>query len=282
MKILYKLLLVVIIITLHSCSKDKKEISQIKETNQEMEMISTYKDAVEIMNDGDYFYAAKKFLESELLFPQSDWAPKSAIMASYAYYVDGYYDEAIFNLERYIKTYPRDKRLDYAHFLLAMCHYQTIVDEKKDLQPLITAKNKFQFVINNYPNTDFSLDSKFKIDLINDILASKEMYLGRHYIKKEKWIPAINRFKNILKNYETTIYTEEAIHRLVEIHYHIGLLEESKKYANLLGYNYQSSDWYKKSYKLFNKNYKTQKLQQTVQKNKKEKNGIIEKFKKLF
>jgi outer membrane protein assembly factor BamD len=282
MKILYKLLLVVIIITLHSCSKDKKEISQIKEINQEMEMISTYRDAVEIMNDGDYFYAAKKFLESELLFPQSDWAPKSAIMASYAYYVDGYYDEAIFNLERYIKTYPRDERLDYAHFLLAMCHYQTIVDEKKDLQPLITAKNKFQFVINNYPNTDFSLDSKFKIDLINDILASKEMYLGRYYIKKEKWIPAINRFKNILKNYETTIYTEEAIHRLVEIHYHIGLLEESKKYANLLGYNYQSSDWYKKSYKLFNKNYKTQKLQQTVQKNKKEKNGIIEKFKKLF
>jgi outer membrane protein assembly factor BamD len=282
MKILYKLLLVVIIITLHSCSKDKKEISQIKEINQEMEMISTYRDAVEIMNDGDYFYAAKKFLESELLFPQSDWAPKSAIMASYAYYVDGYYDEAIFNLERYIKTYPRDKRLDYAHFLLAMCHYQTIVDEKKDLQPLITAKNKFQFVINNYPNTDFSLDSKFKIDLINDILASKEMYLGRYYIKKEKWIPAINRFKNILKNYETTIYTEEAIHRLVEIHYHIGLLEESKKYANLLGYNYQSSDWYKKSYKLFNKNYKTQKSQQTVQKNKKEKNGIIEKFKKLF
>ncbi len=282
MKILYKLLLVVIIITLHSCSKDKKEISQIKENSQEMEMISTYRDAVEIMNDGDYFYAAKKFLESELLFPQSDWAPKSAIMASYAYYVDGYYDEAIFNLERYIKTYPRDERLDYAHFLLAMCHYQTIVDEKKDLQPLITAKNKFQFVINNYPNTDFSLDSKFKIDLINDILASKEMYLGRYYIKKEKWIPAINRFKNILKNYETTIYTEEAIHRLVEIHYHIGLLEESKKYANLLGYNYQSSDWYKKSYKLFNKNYKTQKSQQTVQKNKKEKNGIIEKFKKLF
>ena len=278
MKILYKLLLVVIFITLQSCSKDKKEISQIKETNQEMEMISTYTEALNNINRGDYFYAAKKFLESELLFPQSDWAPKSALMASYAYYIDGYYPEAIFNLERYIKTYPKDKRLDYAHFLLAMSHYQTIADEKKDLEPLITAKNKFEFVVKNYPNTDFALDSKFKINLIDDILASKEMYLGRFYIKKEKWIPAINRFKNILNNYETTIYAEEAIHRLVEIHYRIGLLEESKKYANLLGYNYLSSDWYKRSYKVFNKSYKTK----IIKKDKKEKKGIIKKFRKLF
>ena len=278
MKILYKLLLVVIFITLQSCSKDKKEISQIKETNQEMEMISTYTEALNNINRNEYFYAAKKFLEAELLFPQSDWAPKSALMASYAYYIDGYYTEAIFNLERYIKTYPKDKRLDYAHFLLAMSHYQTIVDEKKDLEPLITAKNKFEFVVKNYPNTDFALDSKFKINLIDDILASKEMYLGRFYIKKEKWIPAINRFKNILNNYETTIYAEEAIHRLVEIHYRIGLLEESKKYANLLGYNYLSSDWYKRSYKVFNKSYKTK----IIKKDKKEKKGIIKKFRKLF
>ena len=278
MKILYKLLLVVIFITLQSCSKDKKEISPIKETNQEMEMISTYTEGLNNINSGEYFYAAKKFLESELLFPQSDWAPKSALMASYAYYIDGYYPEAIFNLERYIKTYPKDKRLNYAHFLLAMSHYQTIVDEKKDLEPLITAKNKFEFVVKNYPNTDFALDSKFKINLIDDILASKEMYLGRFYIKKEKWIPAINRFKNILNNYETTIYAEEAIHRLVEIHYRIGLLEESKKYANLLGYNYLSSDWYKRSYKVFNKSYKTK----IIKKDKKEKKGIIKKFRKLF
>jgi outer membrane protein assembly factor BamD len=278
MKILYKLLLVVIFITFQSCSKDKKEISQIKETNQEMEMISTYTEGLNNINRGEYFYAAKKFLESELLFPQSAWAAKSALMASYAYYIDGYYPEAIFNLERYIKTYPKDKRLNYAHFLLAMSHYQTIVDEKKDLEPLITAKNKFEFVVKNYPNTDFALDSKFKINLINDILASKEMYLGRFYIKKEKWIPAINRFKNILNNYETTIYAEEAIHRLVEIHYRIGLLEESKKYANLLGYNYLSSDWYKRSYKVFNKSYKTK----IIKKDKKEKKGIIKKFRKLF
>jgi outer membrane protein assembly factor BamD len=186
MKNLYKfLLLIVIFISLQSCAKEK-EVQNIKEIDQEQEMISTYKEAVEYVNKGDNFYAAKKFLEAELLFPKSEWAPKSALMASYSYYHDNYYTEAIFNLERYIKTYPKDKSLAYAHFLLAMCHYESILDEKKDLAPLILGKEKFQFVILNYPNTDFALDSKYKIELINDVLASKEMYLGRHYIKKEK------------------------------------------------------------------------------------------------
>ena len=275
MKFLYKLAILLIFFTSQACLKKEIEVSQIKENNQELEMISSYQEAMKNMNDKDYFYAAKKFLESEILFPQSDWAPKSALMASYSYYADNYYSEAIFNIERFIKTYPKDKRMDYAHFLLAMCFYETIVDEKKDLEPLIDAKKEFEFVMLNYPNTDFALDSEFKIGLINDILASKEMYLGRHYIKKEKWIPAINRFKYIIQNHEDTIYVEEAIHRLVEIHYKIGLVEESKKYASLLGYNYLSGEWYKKSYNLFNKNYKIIKI-------KKEKKGMFKKFKKLF
>ena len=277
MKLLYNLALVLIFFSLISCSKDKKEVSLIKEVNQELEMISAYEEGMVYLENNDTFNASKKFLEAELLFPQSDWAPKSALMASYAYYLQDYYSEATFNLERFIKTYPEDKRISYAHYLLAMCYYEEIVDEKKDLRPLLIAKDKFEFVIDNYPNTDFGLDSQFKIDLINDILASKEMYLGRHYIKKEKWIPAINRFKNVIVNYETTIYAEEALHRLVEIHYRIGLVSESKKYANLLGYNYLSSEWYKKSYKVFNKNYKTK-----VFKKSKEKRKIIKRFKKLF
>jgi len=275
MKFLYKLAILLIFFTSQSCSKKEIEVSQIKENSQESEMISSYIEAMKNMNDGDYFYAAKKFLDSEILFPQSDWAAKSALMASYAYYTDNYYSEAIFNIERFIKTYPKDKRMDYAHFLLAMCFYETIVDEKKDLEPLMDAKKEFEFVISNYPNSDFALDSEFKIGLINNILASKEMYLGRHYIKKEKWIPAINRFKNVIQKNEDTIYVEEAIHRLVEIHYKIGLVEESKKYASLLGYNYLSGKWYKKSYNLFNKNYKIIKI-------KKEKKGMFKKFKKLF
>jgi outer membrane protein assembly factor BamD len=277
MKLLYNLALVLIFFSLISCSKDEKEVSLIKEVNQELEMISAYEEGMAYLENNDTFNASKKFLEAELLFPQSDWAPKSALMASYAYYLQDYYSEATFNLERFIKTYPEDKRISYAYYLLAMCYYEEIVDEKKDLRPLLIAKEKFEFVIDNYPNTDFGLDSQFKIDLITDILASKEMYLGRHYIKKEKWIPAINRFKNVIVNYETTIYAEEALHRLVEIHYRIGLVSESKKYANLLGYNYLSSEWYKKSYKVFNKNYKTK-----VFKKAKEKRKIIKRFKKLF
>ena len=278
MKILIKLVLLLIIVVPISCAKDGKEKSLIKEIDQESEMISAYQEGITSLEVGVPFYAAKKFLEAELLFPQSDWAPKSALMAAYSYYIQDYYTQAIFNLERFILTYPKDNRMDYVHYLLAMCYYENIEGEKKDLQALIIAKKEFIFVIDNYPSTDFALDAKFKIDLINDVMASKEMYLGRHYIKKEKWIPAINRFKNILNDYDTTIYSEEAIHRLVEIHYKIGLEDEAKKYANLLGYNYLSSEWYKRSYKIFNKKYKIQKIKSS----KKEKNGLIEKFKNFF
>ena len=279
MKFIIKLSAVLFLLfALQACSKNEKEISLIKEIDQEQEMISTYKEAFEALQKGDTYYAATKFLESELLFPQSDWAPKSALMAAYSYYLQDYYSEAIFNLERYLNTYPNDTRASYGHFLLAMCYYEKIVDEKKDLAPLVQAKKTFKFVIDNYPNTDFAIDSKFKVDLINDIMASKEMYIGRHYIKKQKWIAAINRFKTIIQEYETTIYVEESIHRLVEIYYYLGLLDESKKYAKLLGYNYGSSNWYKASYKLFNKNYETK----VIKIDKKEKKRMLKKFKKLF
>ena len=275
MKFLYKVILLLVFVSLQSCSKDEKQISQIKKISQEDEMIQAYREGVNYLEDGDAFYAAKKFLEAELSYPQSQWASKSALMAAYAYYIQDYYPEALINLERFLKTYPKDSRMDYVHYLIALCHYENIEGEKKDLKPLITAKNKFNFIVINYPSTDFALDSRFKIDLINDILASKEMYLGRHYIKKEKWIAAINRFKIILNDYETTIFSEEAIHRLVEIHYKIGLEDEAKKYAMLLGYNYLSGEWYKKSYKIFNSKYNNQKIE-------KDKNGLIKKFKKLF
>ena len=146
------------------------------------------------------------------------------------------------------------------------------------MEPLIRAKKKFEFIVEEYPDTDFALDATFKIGLIEDIMAAKEMYIGRHYIKKGKWIPAINRFKIVLNDYGTTIFVEEALHRLVEIHYKIGLTEEANKYASLLGYNYQSSKWYEESYRVFNKNYQVK----IKNKKKKSKNFIIRKFKSLF
>ena len=263
---------------LSSCSKDKKEVSLIKESRQDLEMISAYREAYKALSQGDPYFAAQKFLEAELLYPQSQWASKSALMASYSYYMQNYYTEALSNLERYIKTYPTDKNLAYAHYLIAMCFYETIENEKKDSKPLIDAKEKFSFIVDNYPNTDFALDSKFKLGLIENILASKEMYIGRHYIKKEKWIAAMNRFQTVVKEYDQTVFVEEALHRLVEINYKLGLIEESEKYANVLGYNYLSSRWYKRTYKVFNKDYSSQ-VQRAIKKDKK---GVLDKFKKLF
>ena len=266
------------IIFLVSCSQKQNEVSLIKEVDQQAELVTTYSEAMENLKKGDTFFAANKFLEAELLFPQSDWAPKSALMAAYSYYLQDYYSKSIFNLERFISTYPKDKRMPYAYYLLAMCYYENIEDEKRDLLPLLKSKKLFEQIILEYPKTDFALDAKFKIDLINDIVASKEIYIGRHYVKKEKWIAAINRFKNVVENYDTTIYVEEALHRLVEIYYRIGLINESAKYAKVLGYNYGSSEWYKQSYAIFDKEYSKINNQTTS----KEKKGIIKKFKKLF
>ncbi len=273
-----KIIFWVCLLLISSCANEEKRISKIKEIDQNKEMVMTYREAYEALDKNDIYFAAKKFLEAELLYPQSVWAPKSALMASYSYYLQNYYAEALSNLERYLRTYPTDPNQAYAHFLIAMCYYETIEDEKRDSAPLIQAKNKFNFIIKEYPNTDFALDARFKLDLIRDIMASKEMYLGRHYIKKEKWIPAIKRFQYVISEYDQTVFVEEAIHRLVEINYKIGLLDESQKYANLLGYNYLSSEWYKKSYKIFNKDYSLEKRKLI----KKEKRGVIKRFKKLF
>ena len=277
---MFKIRIILILSTLVfliSCSKEEEKIKLIKEQSQSEEMISAYKEGMNFLDSGDYFAAGKKFLEVEVLLPQSQWAPKSVLMASYSYYLQDYYSLAIENLKRYFKTYPKDRNMAYAHYLLAMCYYETIEGEKKDLAPLILSKKELLFIIENFPDTDYAYDAKFKIDLINDVLAAKEVYIGRHYINKKKWIPALNRFKNVLNNYETTDHVEEAIHRLVEIYYILGLEKESLKYAALLGYNYNSGEWYKETYKIFNKKYKV-----SIPKNKKENSNILSKIKSLF
>ena len=245
-------------------------------TDQEI-AISIYYQAVEALEEGAAFYAAKKFKEVESLMPQDKWASKASLMASYSEYSRNAYSNAIFNLERHMKYYPADKNIPYAHYLIAMCYYEQILDEKKDLKPLLKAKEKFEFVMQMYPNTDYATDARFKIDLIIDQLAAKEMSIARYYMKTEKWIPALNRLKIVVDQYDKTIFVEEALHRLVEIYYRLGLLEEAKRAASILGYNYRSGDWYKRSYKVFNKKYKSKKNQ-----NKKEMGLIRKKIKSLF
>ena len=264
-----------------SCTKDIERSSVLKEKSLDLQVKEAYMEGIKSLESGDVLFAAKKFNEVEILYPQSELAPKASLMAAYSYYVDDYYGDTIAELERFLNVYKNHKNTDYAYYLLGISYYEQIVDEQKDTKSILKSKEYFTFIINNFPNTEYSIDARFKLDLINDILSAKEMYVGRYYFNKKKWIPAINRFKIVVNEYNTTIYVEEALHRLVEIHYLLGLKEESRKYAKLLGYNYQSSEWYEESYALFDKKYKKR---AKLKNNKKEKkiNKIVDKFKSLI
>ena len=275
------LVCIIILILFGSCSKEVSKETLIKQKSLELQVEEAYKEGMEALNNGDVLFAAKKFNEAEILFPQADSAPQSALMAAYSYYTQDYYGDAIAELKRFLKVYPAHKDLGYVYYMLAICYYEQIVDEKKDLQSIINAKENFNIIIKNYPNSEYAIDAEFKIDLIDDILAAKEMYLGRYYYDRKKWIPAINRFREIIDNYDTTIYAVEALHRLVEVHYTIGLIDEAEKYAQLLGYNYQSSKWYENSYSLFDKTYEKRKKERFKTYKKKSK-GLIKKFKTLL
>ena len=279
MSFFLKYFLILILILNVSCKSNKSEdLSVISEKEIDLQMIDSYKEGLEFLEKGDGLSASNKFNEAEMLYPQSIWASRSSLMSAYSLYTSMYFIDAIDELERFFKVYPNHEREAYAYYLMAICYYDQIIDEKKDLGPIVNAKTNFEYIINNYPKSDFALDAELKLEAIKEILASKEMYTARYYFEKEKWIPAINRYKNILENYETTIFAEEALHRLVEIHYKLGLENEAKKYAVLLGYNYQSSEWYEESYKIFNKNYKKKSLRDK----KSLKKSTLEKLKSLI
>lgn len=277
---LKKIIIILFFFSFTSCVNnfEKEVIEVIPNNDLESEMIEAYNEGIQALKSGDNQYASKKFNEAEFLFPQSEWAPKALLMSAYAYWSQQYYSSAINELERFIEIYPTNENLDYAYYLMAMSYYESIADEKKDLKSILKSKKYFQILVKKFPKTDYSLDAKYKLDLIQDFLAAKELFIARHYIKKQKWIAAINRLKNIVNHFETTIYIEEALHRLVEIHYKIGLENEAKKYAQTLGYNYETSKWYKESYRIFNKDYK----EITNSKKEKKKRNLIEKIKSFF
>ncbi|WP_075534286.1 outer membrane protein assembly factor BamD [Candidatus Pelagibacter communis] len=246
-------IIVFYLIIFSACSKNDKEIIyQPLEKNNPYEL---YKEGLAAFEINDFFFANKKFSDAELNFEQVEFAAKSAIMSIFSLYGLNFYEEATENLDRYFKTYPADKNIIYAHFLQAVIYFEQISDEKKDLKPLLQAEEKINFFLENYPNTEYAIDLKFKKDLIQNQIAAKELYVAKYYISIKKWIPAIQRLKIIINKYDKTIFVEEALHRLVEIHYHLGLENEAKKYANILGYNYNSSQWFEQSYKILNKNY---------------------------
>ena len=209
--------------------------------------------------------------------PQTQWAAKSALMSSYCLYSMNFYDEAILNLKRFIKIYPADKNIDYAYYLISIIYYEQILDENKDIEPLLLSKESIEVFLDKYPNTDYAMDLRFKLDLIINQMAAKEISIARYYMKNEKWIPAINRLKTVVEKYDKTIFVEEALYRLVEIYYRIGLEEEAKASAALLGYNYNSSEWYEKSYKIFNKKYEVLKENKDS-----EKKSLVNRIKKIL
>ena len=249
----FRLVLILgIIFTLFSCSKEKELYEPTKKVNPYV----LYEEGLEAFDRNDFFFASKKFSEAELNFEKVELAAKSSIMSSFSLYGINFYDDAIENLKRYLKNYPSDKNVIYAHYLLAIIYFEQISDEKKDLKPLLLADEKIDFFIKNYPDTDYSIDLKFKKDLIQNQLAAKELFVAKYYITTKKWVPAIKRLKIIVEKYDQTVFIEEALHRLVEIHYHLGIEKEAKYYANILGYNYNSSEWFEQSYKVLNKDYK--------------------------
>ncbi len=255
------------------CSK-KEEISLKPANDKESYVI--YADALDQMNKGEFFYAAQRFAEAEKILPKIEHSAKALLMSSFCYYTINFHDDAISSLNYFLKKYPADKNIQYASYLVALSNYEQILDEKKDIEPLLKTKKIIEDYVEKYPDTDYSLDLKFKLGLIQNQLAAKEIYIAKYYIRTQKWIPAINRLKVVVNDYAETIFIEEALHRLVEIYYNLGLIKEAKKTAKILGYNYNSSKWYENSYSLLNKDY--EKKQKNLEKNLKEKEqGLVRK-----
>ncbi len=269
---MYRKLIIILFFSLVLTACSKKEVI-VKPPNVE-QSYKIYEEGLSAMKKNDFFFAAKKFSEAEKILPQIEDSAKALLMSGFCYYSINFYDEAIFALESYLKKYPASKDLEYVSYLHALTHYEQILDEKRDLGPLLTSKKIIQDYIRKYPNNEYSLDLKFKLDLIQNQLAAKEVYVAKYYIKTQKWIPAINRLKNVVNFYDETVYIEEALHRLVEIYYNLGLIEEAEKIAKTLGYNYNSSEWYENSYALLNKDYIKEKKLLTNQAKNKE-SGLI-------
>ncbi len=259
-----------LIFVIFGCSKNNEIDYNPK---SKINAYEVYKEGLEAFDRNDFFYASKKFSEAELNFDRVELAAKSAVMSSFSLYGINFYSDAVENLERYLKTYPSDKHVIYAHYLLAIIYFEQISDEKKDLKPLLEANKRIDYFIKKYPGTEYALDLKFKKDLIQNQLAAKELFVAKYYISIQKWAPAISRLKVIVEKYDKTIFIEEALHRLVEVHYHIGLEDEANNYAKILGYNYNSSEWFEQSYKILNKDYKIKKIEK-----KKEDKNIFEKI----
>jgi outer membrane protein assembly factor BamD len=221
-----------------------------REVYVEREVGDLYNSAVNALEAGSWTESAKLFDEVERQHPYSVWATKAQLMAGYAYYEGNRYDEAVLSLNRFIQLHPGHRDVPYAHYLKALCYYEQISDVARDQQMTERALEALEEIVRRYPDSKYARDARLKIDLTRDHLAGKEMAVGRYYLTRQHYLAAVNRFRRVVDNYQTTTHVPEALHRLVEAYTAIGLEDEARKAAAVLGHNYPGSEWYVDSYSL--------------------------------
>lgn len=210
-----------------------------------------YNKAAALLDRGMYTEAARGFEDVDREYPYSQWATKAQMMSGYAYYKKLRYDDAILSLDRFIELHPSDENIAYAWYLKALCYYEQITDVRRDQQMTQLALENLRQVVSRFPDSKYARDASLKIDLTMDHLAGKEMEIGRYYLYRKKYQAAINRFQRVVNDYQTTTHVPEALHRLTEAYMALGITDEARKTAAVLGYNFPNSSWYKDSYKLF-------------------------------
>lgn len=240
MKKIALLLSVVFIFT--ACSTTKN--------NEPMSAEELYNKGYKELNKTSYSKAAASFEKIELEHPYSKWATKAKIMSAYAYYKDQKYDDAILSLDRFIRYHPGNKDIAYAYYMRGLCYYEQIVGIEKDQGTTKQALDAFNQVIIRFPESEYAKDASLKMNLIVDHLAGQEMEVGRFYLNKQNYLSALNRFSEVVNNYQTTGHIEEALYRQAEVYKILGLNKEFNDSVKVLGHNYPDSKWYKRSKKL--------------------------------
>ena len=233
---------------LAACSSDKEDKIDTRPPEQ------IYAEANDQLSQRLFKTSAESFQQIEKLYPYSDYATHAQMLAAYAFYKDGKYDDAIITLERFMKLHPAHKDIPYAYYMRAICYYEQITDIQRDQKITEEALNSLREVVQRFPDTSYAKDARIKIDLTQDHLAGKQLEIGRFYQSRGEYVAAINRFRDVIERYQTTSQVPEALHRLVETYLTLGVMAEAQKYASVLGYNYPDSVWYKRSYKLLGDN----------------------------
>jgi outer membrane protein assembly factor BamD len=245
MKSLPRLALAAALLGCAACSSSDKEDTYVERPVEQI-----YNSAVDALTEERYATAAREFDEVDRQHPYSVWATKAQLMAAYAHYQNNKYDDAVIALDRFIQLHPSNRDVAYAYYLKALCYYEQISDVQRDSKMTELALRSFDEVIRRFPETSFARDARLKIELTHDHLAGKEMEVGRFYLRRGQHVGAINRFRVVIDRYQTTSHVPEALHRLVESYLALGLTEEARKMAAVLGHNYPGSVWYNDSYAL--------------------------------